>query len=133
MVTLLISLANTQQKTASTDSTGTATFSYVRNNTDTDTIEAEAVVANTVEFTNLVSVTWTGGGGGGGGTGSCGCVIQGWIGWPTNGATIKGQVPINVATGISLSSGTLSYWPFESKCGNSFELEYYRQRNSRNI
>ena len=74
-------------------------------------MQAEAIVGNNVNFTNLVSMTWTSSGGGGGG--SCGCVVQGWIGSPTNGATIKGQVPVpvTVVSGISLLSGTLTYWP----------------------
>ena len=110
-VTLLVSLANTLQLTATTNSSGTATFTYVGNNPGVDTVQAEAIVGNNVEFTSIVSVTWTTPGGGNGGSGSCRCVVPGWIAWPSNGTIVQGQVPITVASIVSLSSGTLTYWP----------------------
>lgn len=36
---------------------------------------------------------------------------QGWIGSPLNGATVSGIVPITVASGETLQSGTLTYYP----------------------
>jgi RHS repeat-associated protein len=36
---------------------------------------------------------------------------QGWIGSPLYGATVSGIVPITVAPGVTLQSGTLSYFP----------------------
>ncbi|MGA8043472.1 MAG: DUF2341 domain-containing protein, partial [Terracidiphilus sp.] len=38
-------------------------------------------------------------------------VTQGWIGSPTDGSAVSGIVPITVASGITLQSGTLSYYP----------------------
>jgi RHS repeat-associated protein len=36
---------------------------------------------------------------------------QGWIGLPLDGSHVSGQVPITVADGITLTSGTLTYYP----------------------
>jgi RHS repeat-associated protein len=36
---------------------------------------------------------------------------QGWIGTPTYGSAVSGLVPITLASGVSLASGTLSYAP----------------------
>ena len=38
-------------------------------------------------------------------------VMQGWIGQPVAGAVVQGQVPITVASGITLTSGVLDFWP----------------------
>ena len=38
-------------------------------------------------------------------------VVQGWLATPVDGSTVTGVVPITLASGISLTSGTLSYWP----------------------
>ncbi len=38
-------------------------------------------------------------------------VTQGWIGSPANGSPVSGLVPITVPTGVTLQSGTLSYYP----------------------
>jgi RHS repeat-associated protein len=38
-------------------------------------------------------------------------VSQGWIGSPLYGASVSGIVPITVAPGVSLQSGTLTYFP----------------------
>lgn len=38
-------------------------------------------------------------------------VIPGWIGSPAQQATVAGAVPITLAEGITLQSGTLDYWP----------------------
>jgi len=58
-------------------------------------------------YSNAVNVPWTVPTGGGGGT----FVPQGWIGSPLIGAVVQGQVPITVASGITLTSGVLEYWP----------------------
>ena len=39
-------------------------------------------------------------------------VSQGWIGSPANGSAVSGIVPITVAAGETLASGTLTYYPF---------------------
>jgi hypothetical protein len=46
-----VSLANTLQQTATTNSSGIATFSYIGINAGQDTVQAEAIVGNNVEFT----------------------------------------------------------------------------------
>lgn len=38
----------------------------------------------------------------------------GWIGSPANGATVSGQVPIQLASGETLQSGTVDYWPADN-------------------
>ncbi len=38
-------------------------------------------------------------------------VVQGWPATPVDGSSVSGVVPIILASGISLTSGTLSYWP----------------------
>jgi RHS repeat-associated protein len=38
-------------------------------------------------------------------------VTQGWIGSPTDGSTVSGVVPITLASGVNLASGTLVYYP----------------------
>ena len=38
-------------------------------------------------------------------------VTQGWIGSPLDGAAVSGIVPITVASGVTLVSGTLTYYP----------------------
>jgi hypothetical protein len=63
-VTLLISIANTQQLIQTTNSSGVATFSYGCNNvcnnimSGTDTVEANAVINGTAAFSNLTTVKW---------------------------------------------------------------------------
>jgi RHS repeat-associated protein len=54
----------------------------------------------------------TGGGGGGGGGGTIvNQVLQGQIGQPLAGTVVTGQVPITVASGTTLTSGVLDFWP----------------------
>ena len=38
-------------------------------------------------------------------------VTQGWIGSPADRALVTGVVPVTVAAGVTLTGGTLSYWP----------------------
>lgn len=114
-VVLFIDGANAQTLTGTTNASGQATFSYSAVNAGTDTLQALSNISNLGGVSNTVTVNWSlpsGGGGGGGGGGST--IIftpQGWIGSPLIGATVQGQVPITVASGISLTSGTLEYWP----------------------
>ena len=37
--------------------------------------------------------------------------VQGWIGGPLNGSTVTGIVPITVGAGVTLTQGTVEYWP----------------------
>ncbi len=38
-------------------------------------------------------------------------IVQGWLATPVDGSTVTGVVPITLASGITLTSGTLTYWP----------------------
>jgi RHS repeat-associated protein len=106
-VSLFIYGANTQHLTATTNSGGLATFQYTGNNAGTDAVQAISNISGMTSYSNAVNVPWTVPTGGGGGT----FVPQGWIGSPLIGAVVQGQVPITVASGITLTSGVLEYWP----------------------
>jgi len=109
-VVLLVSLANTQQLTQVTNSSGIATFSYVGNVAGTDTVEANAIINGTAAASNLATVLWNLQSGGGT---TYVFTPQGWIGSPLIGAVVQNQVPIMLASipGITLTSGTLVYFP----------------------
>lgn len=109
-VALTINGANMQQLSATTDATGRATFSYSAVNAGTDSLQAVANISGLGAFSNIVNVNWTVPAGGGGG-GTAVVAQQGWIGQPLSGLTTQGQIPITVASGITLTSGTLKYWP----------------------
>lgn len=108
-VALIINGANQQQLSNTTDATGRATFSYIGQNAGTDSVQAVANISGLGAFSNIVNATWTVPAGGGGGTVTF--AQQGWIGGPAFGTVVEGQVPITVASGISLTSGTLKFWP----------------------
>lgn len=110
-VALIINGANQQQLSATTGSNGRATFSYSAVNAGTDSLQAVANIGGLGAFSNLVNVTWTVPAGGGGTGGTITFVQQGWIGGPLIGTVVQGQLPITVAPGITLTSGTLEYWP----------------------
>lgn len=99
--------ANRVQFSATTNSLGQATLQYSGANGGTDTVQAIANISGMSAFSNVVNVPWVLVGGGGGSN----FVPQGWIGSPLIGAIIQGQVPITVASGVTLSSGVLEYWP----------------------
>ncbi len=109
-VALNVAGANLLQLTAATDSTGHASFQYTGTNAGTDTVQASANNSGLGEYSNQVSMTWTVASG----SGAITFVPQGWIGSPTNGAVVQGQMPITVASGVNLSSGTLTYWPLSN-------------------
>ena len=108
-VALIINGANMQQLSGTTDATGRATFSYNAVNAGTDSVQAIGNISGLGAFSNLVNVKWTVPAGGGGTTTTF--AQQGWIGQPLSGAVTQGQIPITVASGITLTSGTLEYWP----------------------
>jgi RHS repeat-associated protein/uncharacterized repeat protein (TIGR01451 family) len=113
-VALIVSGANPQQLSATTDSLGRATLSYSGANAGNDSIQATANISGLGTFSNLVNVSWTvpaGGGTGGGGNTVRTVVPQGWIGQPAIGTVVQGQLPITVAPGIALTSGVLEFWP----------------------
>jgi RHS repeat-associated protein len=108
-VSFIIDGANQQFLSGTTNASGQATVQYTGANAGTDSVQVVADISGMMSFSNVVSVPWTlpGGGGGGGST----FVPQGWIGSPLIGAVVQGQVPITVASGITLASGVLEYWP----------------------
>jgi RHS repeat-associated protein len=99
--------ANQKFLTATTDGTGHATFQYSGVNAGIDTVQASTNITGTSSYSNVASMTWTVPTGGG----STVFAPQGWIGSPVSGSVVQSQVPITVASGITLSSGTLTYWP----------------------
>ena len=106
-VDLTVYGANQRQLSATTDATGHATFQYTGTNAGTDTVQASGVISGMGAYSNIVNMAWTVPAGGGVTT----FVPQGWIGSPTRGTIVRGQLPITVASGVNLTSGTLSYWP----------------------
>ncbi len=99
------------QLSGTTDSTGHATIVYNDVNPGTAYVQAVAFMDGMVTYSDQVTVTWTSSGGGGTGSGGGGGLTQGWIGSPANGSGVSGIVPITVAAGETLTSGTLSYYP----------------------
>jgi len=112
-VRLTVYGANQLSMAATTDATGHATFQYAGTNAGTDSIQASTIISGMGTYSNSVNMTWAVVSGGGGG-GSEVSAPQGWIGSPTNGAIIQGQVPITVPPSVNLTSGTLSYWPLSN-------------------
>ncbi|MES1240880.1 MAG: Ig-like domain-containing protein [Acidobacteriota bacterium] len=115
-IALIVTGPNAREISAVTDAAGRATFSYTGVNAGTDGAQAIGRVAGLGTFSNVVGVPWTVGSGGGGGGGEPGgnigpVVTQGWIGGPLLGSTIQASTPVTVASGVSLASGVLDYWP----------------------
>jgi RHS repeat-associated protein len=109
-VGLQINGANTQVLSSTTNSSGLATFSYTGVNGGTDFVQAIANITGMGTYSNSVKVPWTIPAG----TNGCSVFIftpQGWIASPAIGATVQGQVPITLASGITLTSGTLKMFP----------------------
>ncbi|PKO04434.1 MAG: hypothetical protein CVU41_16860 [Chloroflexi bacterium HGW-Chloroflexi-3] len=109
-VLLRIRGTNTQELTAVTDAAGNATFSYSGYYPGTDVVQALAWAQGSITaYSAEVSVVWTA-------TATpppadAPLSVPGWIGSPANQATLTGLVPISLASGITLTSGTLDYWP----------------------
>src|SRR5262249_54081538 len=115
-IALIVDGPNARELSATTDANGHATFSYSGSNAGTDTAQAIGRAAGLGPFSNAVNQPWslgpggdTGGGGPGGDIGAV--VTQGWIGGPLLGSTLQTATPITVASGVSLVSGILDYWP----------------------
>lgn len=107
-VSLRASGANEQQLFATTDANGHASFSYTGANVGTDTVQANAWVNGIAVYSNEVSVPWTQGVAP---PGDGPLAIPGWLGAPANQSTVSGQVPIKLASGITLRQGSVDYWP----------------------
>jgi RHS repeat-associated protein len=101
-----INVAGANARTAAvvTDANGVATFTYVGALVGGDVLNATALGTPSLTSSS-VSVTWN----------LAGTVVtQGWIGAPLNGAVLTGQKAIAVADGVTLTSGTVTYWPSSS-------------------
>lgn len=107
-VALMVNGPNAQQLNATTNASGQATFTYTGNNLGTDTVQAIAWVSGISVFSAIVNVPWTAGTPP---SPSGPLSIPGWIGSPANQSTVSGNVPITLASGVTLSNGTVQYWP----------------------
>ena len=105
VVQIVVTGANPTVTTLATNAAGVATFTYTGAVAGTDTAQATAM-GGTAPFASApVAITWTG-------VPPVGSIAaQGWIGGPGTQTTIMGLVPITVAPGVTVASGTLSYWP----------------------
>jgi hypothetical protein len=96
--------ANQQPITGTTNSSGQAVLQYVGGRPGTDTIQALANVSGSPAVSNVIAVTWFG-------AATYVFTPQGWIGSPLIGAVIQQKVPITLVSGVTLTSGTLKYFP----------------------
>ncbi len=117
-VELDITGANQQRLDATTDSTGHATFTYTGTYAGTDTAQAVTWVSGLAAYSAQVTLTWTPGT-----TPPPTPQTQtpGWIGSPAPNAIVSGQVPITLASNVTLAtgSGTVDYWPAASSSASS--------------
>jgi YD repeat-containing protein len=100
--------ANPQQLQATTDASGTATFQYTGALAGTDTVQALAWLSNSPVYSNGTLVPWSAPASP---PPTPPIATPGWIGSPASQSTQTGSVPITLANGITLSSGTVDYWP----------------------
>jgi RHS repeat-associated protein len=110
-VAVVVDGANQQTLTGTTNSSGQVAVQYTGVNAGTDSAQAVADISGMATLSNVVTVPWSIPSGGGGGCSVYIFTPQGWIGSPIIGATVQGQVPITLASGITLSSGTLKIFP----------------------
>ncbi len=106
-VQLAVSGANAQQVTGTTNASGQATLSYTGSNPGTDTVQATAWVINQATFSPQVTVTWNPQAQ----PPAPPIATPGWIGSPASQSTLTQPTPITLANGITLSTGTVDYWP----------------------
>jgi RHS repeat-associated protein len=102
-VQLTVAGVNPQTAVVNTNASGVATFAYVGASEGTDLIHVTALGSTTQPQSATLSLTWTPGAGA--------IVTGGWIASPTQLASVGGRVPIVLANNVTLSSGTVSYWP----------------------
>ena len=110
-VALNIDGANQQFLSGTTNSSGVVAFSYTGVNGGTDSVQAVANISGMASLSNVVNVPWGIPSGGGGGCSTFVFTPQGWIASPAIGAVVQNQVPITLASGVTLSSGTLKFFP----------------------
>ena len=107
-VQVTVTGANPIAATLTTNASGVATFSYTGAAPGTDTLRATAFGGTAQLAGAPLAVTWTAVPPGGN---SDGIVGQGWLGSPGQQTRVMGLVPVTVATGVTVASGTLTYWP----------------------
>ncbi|HEX3904531.1 MAG TPA: VWA domain-containing protein [Polyangia bacterium] len=105
-VQVVVTGANPVATTLTTNAAGVATFSYAGAAPGTDALQAIAIGGTSQLASPTLTVNWTATP-----AGSGSIVAQGWLGSPGQQATVKGLVPITVAAGVTVASGTLTYWP----------------------
>ncbi|WP_075072943.1 RHS repeat-associated core domain-containing protein [Longilinea arvoryzae] len=111
-VMLRIRGTNTQELTAVTDAAGNATFAYSGYYPGTDVVQALAWAQGSITaYSAEVNVVWTAATTPTPPPADAPLSVPGWIGSPANQATLTGLVPIQLTSGITLTSGTLDYWP----------------------
>jgi RHS repeat-associated protein len=98
--------ANQVYLSGTTNANGQATLQYEGTQAGVDEVQAFSNVNNSVGVSNVVPVTWTG---------NLNTTYiftpQGWISSPLIGAVVQNQVPITLVSGVTLTSGTLKYFP----------------------
>jgi len=107
-MTLAIVGPNGQQLIGTTNAAGQVTFSYTGAYPGTDTVQAIGWVSGIAAYSAQVSVPWTPG------TPpqpAAPLSVPGWLGGPANQSSVSGLVPITLASGITLQTGTITYWP----------------------
>jgi RHS repeat-associated protein len=96
---------NATTGSAVTNASGVATFTYSGTNAGTDTVRALVRSTSTATInSNSVGMAWSV-------TPVSPPSVQGWIGTPRNGATVTGTIPVTVGAGMTLTQGTVEYWP----------------------
>ena len=100
--------ANPVAATLTTNAAGIATFTYTGVVPGTDTLQTTAFGGTAQLAAAPLAVTWTTAPPG---SGSGGIAAQGWLGAPGQQTTVMGLVPVTVAAGVTVASGTLTYWP----------------------
>jgi RHS repeat-associated protein len=101
--------ANAQSAYAATNASGVAQYTYAGANVGTDVVTATALGAGGTPTNTLPGIEWLPAPPSGPAV-----VTQGWIGSPTHQSTVTGQVPITIGSGVTLTSGTVTYWPMSA-------------------
>ncbi len=105
-VQVTVAGANPTAGTLTTDANGRVSFSYVGALAGLDALQATALGATAQVQSAQLTVNWV--------ASTNGTVVtQGWIAGPAQQATVMGLVPVTL-TGVTLTSGTVSYWPMAS-------------------
>jgi RHS repeat-associated protein len=107
-VQLTITGANAGTALMLTNAYGVATFTYAGTNVGADVLHVTALGPASQLDSSPLSVQWMAP------VGEGPIATQGWIGAPAQQSTLMGLVPIKVAAGVTVASGTVAYWPAKS-------------------